>query len=115
MSNHLCLCFLSQIILYVSVSDDLVSLHSCTVSKDVPCQWDYSATGIKYEILAGPAFTLMFTLVAIPLGVLAGYRWVNRKVALSVAMVLWSVMTLLAGFTQEFWELLLTRVGLGIL
>ncbi len=36
--------------------------------------WDYIATGIQYEVLAGPAFTLIFTLSAIPLGVMAGYQ-----------------------------------------
>ena len=79
------------------------------------CQWDYTATGIEYEVLAGPAFTLIFTLAAIPLGILAGYRRVNRKIAIAVCLALWSTMTLLAGFTQTFWQLLLTRIGLGIL
>ena len=87
----------------------------CTASHWVQCQWDYMATGIQYEILAGPAFTLIFTIAAIPLGVLAGYRRVNRKIAIAVCLVLWSTMTLLAGFTLTFWQLLLTRVGLGIL
>lgn len=80
-----------------------------------PCVWDYTATGIEYEFLAGPAFTLVFTMAAIPLGVLAGHPVVNRKIGLSVCLVLWSTMTLLAGFTSAFWQLLLTRLGLGIL
>lgn len=77
--------------------------------------WDYSATGIEYQVLAGPAFMLFFTTVAIPLGILAGYPKVNRKVAIAVSLVLWSTMTLLAGFTKSFWQLLLTRIGLGVL
>lgn len=54
-------------------------------------------------------------MAAIPLGVLAGYSFVNRKVGLAVCLVLWSLMTLLAGFTSAFWQLLFTRLGLGIL
>lgn len=77
--------------------------------------WDYTATGIEYEFLAGPAFTLIFTLSAVPLGVLAGYPFVNRKMGLAVCLVLWSTMTLVAGFTSSFWHLLLTRLGLGVL
>ena len=84
-------------------------------SHGVQCRWDYTATGVKYEVLAGPAFTLFFTLVAIPLGVIAGYHWVNRKTAIAVCLLFVSVMTLLAGFTQAYWQLLLTRIGLGIL
>lgn len=90
-------------------------LPRCTFSHGVQCQWDYTATGINYEVLAGPAFTLVFTLVAIPLGILAGYKWMNRKVAISVFLVLWSLMTLLAAFTHTYWQLLLTRIGLGLL
>ena len=81
----------------------------------VECNWDYSATGIEYQVLAGPAFTLLFTLTAIPLGILAGYPWVNRKAAIAVCLVMWSLMTLLSSFTKTFWQLLLTRIGLGVL
>ena len=89
-------------------------LHfSCAAEE--PCVWDYTATGIEYELLAGPAFTLFFTMAAIPLGVLAGYSFVNRKIGLVVCLVLWSTMTLLSAFTVSFWQLLLTRLGLGIL
>lgn len=82
---------------------------------EAPCVWEYTATGIEYEFLAGPAFTLVFTLAGIPLGVLAGHPRVNRKIGLSVCLVLWSAMTLLAGLASAFWQLLLTRLGLGIL
>ena len=77
--------------------------------------WDFTATGIQYEVLAGPAFTLFFTLVAVPLGLLAGAPRVNRKLAIAICLVLWSAMTLAASFTSSFWQLLLTRIGLGIL
>lgn len=101
--------------MYVWSSAYDVSHCSCSESIDVPCVWDYSATGIEYEFLAGPAFTLVFTVAALPLGVLAGYPFINRKLGLAVCLILWSTMTLLAGFTSSFWQLLLTRLGLGIL
>lgn len=87
----------------------------CSASPEVPCVWDYSATGIEYEFLAGPAFILVFTMAAVPLGVLAGHPIANRKIGLAICLILWSTMTLLAGFTSAFWQLLLTRLGLGIL
>ena len=79
------------------------------------CMWDFSAIGIEYEVLAGPAFILIFTLAALPLGLLAGSPSVNRRVAIAVCLSLWSAMTLLSSFTHVYWQLLLTRVGLGIL
>lgn len=79
------------------------------------CIWDHTTTGIEYEVLAGPAFTLVFTLVALPLGMLAGLPRVNRKMAIAICLILWSSMTLLSSYTQAFWQLLLTRIGLGIL
>lgn len=77
--------------------------------------WDHAPIGIEYEVLAGPAFTLVFTMVALPLGVLAGFSKVNRKMAIAVSLILWSAMTLASSFTQSFWQLLLARIGLGIL
>lgn len=77
--------------------------------------WDYAATGIQYEVLVGPAFTLVFTLTALPLSLLAGWPRVNRKLAIAVCLVIWSAMTLASSFTLSFWQLLLTRIGLGIL
>lgn len=77
--------------------------------------WDYSATGIEYEVLAGPAFTIVFTSMALPLGLLAASPKVNRKVTIAVCLFLWSAMTLASSFTLAFWQLLLTRIGLAIL
>jgi MFS family permease len=79
------------------------------------CTWNHTATGIEYEVLAGPAFTLVFTLVALPLGMLASSTRVNRKLAIAVCVGLWSAMTLASSFSQTFWQLLLTRIGLGVL
>lgn len=77
--------------------------------------WDYTPIGIQYEALAGPAFTLVFTLVALPLGLLAASPKLNRRVAIAICLMLWSGMTLASSFTLSYWQLLLTRIGLGIL
>ena len=90
-----------------------ISSHRCLQEPD--CEWDYSATGLEYEVLAGPAFTLVFTLAGLPLGLLAGSPVVNRRVAIAVCLSLWSAMTLASSFTKEYWQLLLTRMGLGVL
>lgn len=58
---------------------------------------------------------LVFTLSAIPLGLLASYKSVNRHLVLTVAALLWSLTTLATSFSKVFWMLLLLRAGLGLL
>ena len=48
------------------------------------CSWSYSATGLEYQFLAGPAFTLIFTTCALPMGFIATFAFVPRKIVLSV-------------------------------
>ncbi len=70
---------------------------------------------MEYEVLAGPAFTLVFTVAALLLGLMAASPYVNRRLAITACLALWSFMTLMASFTNQYWQLLLTRIGLGIL
>ena len=93
----------------------LYIVWSCRCDADDVCEWTYLGVGLEYQILAGPAFTIIFTLCAIPLGFTAGLPRNNRKVVLSVSIVLWSLMTLLSSFTHNFGQLLATRIGLGLL
>ena len=65
--------------------------------------------------MAGPAFTLIFTTCALPMGFIATFPFIRRKIVLSILVILWSSMALAAGFTRTFWQLLLTRIGLGLL
>ena len=88
-------------------------VYRCLEHND--CLWSYSATGLEYQFLAGPAFTLIFTICALPMGFIATFPFVRRKIVLSIFVVLWSSMALAAGFTKAFWQLLLARIGLGIL
>ena len=76
------------------------------------CKWDYDGTGEQYQILAGPVFILVYTLSGIPLGFLSGVY--NRKNILAFCLILWSSMTLLTGFSTQYWHLVVTRFILGI-
>lgn len=35
------------------------------------CEWGYNGLGIDYQVLAGPAFMAVFTVVGVILGVIA--------------------------------------------
>lgn len=63
-------------------------------------------------ILGGIAFGFFYALMGIPIARLAE-RW-NRVRLIAAAVVAWSVMTALCGVVQNFWQLFLTRFGVGI-
>ncbi|KAL4218887.1 hypothetical protein ACF0H5_021475 [Mactra antiquata] len=75
------------------------------------CDWNYNGQGFEYEILAGPVFIVIFTFGGIFIG-FAADRY-NRKILLASCLIFWSVMTLLTGFVQNYWQLVLLRFGLG--
>ena len=87
----------------------------CRCNLTDKCEWAYTGSGIEYQVLAGPAFTVIFTLFAIPLGFTAGFWRVNRVFVLALGAVLWSLMTLLSSFVVDFGQFLATRIGLGLL
>ena len=63
-------------------------------------------------VLLGPAFTVIYVLAGLPLAYLADTR--SRSLVLLIGIAFWSVIVLLTGFVQQFWELLLLRIFLGI-
>ncbi|ODN02815.1 Protein spinster 1 [Orchesella cincta] len=76
------------------------------------CTWNYTGRGFDYQILAGPMFIGIYTFAAIPVGIAADTY--NRKVLLGISVAFWSVCTLLSGFVNSYWQLLVLRFGLGL-
>lgn len=76
------------------------------------CTWDYTGQGIEYQIVAGPVFILVYTFFGIFIGFAADLY--NRKVILGISLLTWSVMTLLTGFINSYWQLVVLRFGLGL-
>ncbi|MEO6050809.1 MAG: MFS transporter [Pyrinomonadaceae bacterium] len=62
--------------------------------------------------LLGTAFTLLYALVGVPLGVLADK--IGRKRILSAGVFVWSVLTVGSGLVQNFWQLFALRLGVGV-
>ncbi len=58
------------------------------------------------------AFIWIYAIVGVPLGLLAD-GW-SRKKVLAWGVLLWTSMTAMAGWTGNFWTLLLTRMGVGV-
>lgn len=59
----------------------------------------------------GTAFTLLYAFVGIPLGRLSDRA--SRKKILSIAVLVWSVLTSLSAFVRTYGQMFATRLGVG--
>ncbi len=62
--------------------------------------------------LGGPAFAIFYATLGIPIARLADL-WVRRSV-IAIGLALWSAMTAVSGLSQNFTQLALARIGVGI-
>ncbi|XP_046379348.2 MFS-type efflux pump MSMEG_3705-like [Haliotis rufescens] len=93
-----------------TTSGDCTSIHSQNGS--AVCKWDYNGQGYEYQLVAGPVFILIYTFMGIFIGFAADMY--NRKILLAICLIFWSVMTLLTGAINEYWQLVILRFGLGM-
>jgi predicted MFS family arabinose efflux permease len=73
---------------------------------------DMALSDAQLGLLTGFAFAIFYVSVGIPIA-----RWAdvgNRKNIVAGAVAIWSGMTALSGLTQNFYQLLLARIGVGI-
>lgn len=98
---------------YINACHYYASIYRCNINTD--CVWDYTATSVYYQVLAGPAFIVTFAVSSLFMGLLASTSSLKRTLVLSVCGLVWSILTGLSGFCNEYWQLLLTRIGLGLL
>ncbi|MCP4243387.1 MAG: MFS transporter [bacterium] len=75
-------------------------------------QADLGLSDTQLGLLLGPSFSVVHFLAVVPLAWLAD-RTVRRNV-IAVGLFAWSLMTMLAGVTQNFLQLFATRMGVGI-
>ncbi len=73
---------------------------------------DLSLSDSQLGFLTGLAFAIFFVGMGIPAGRLADR--VNRRNLIATAIAVWSLMTAACGFAQNFAQLALARVGVGI-
>jgi predicted MFS family arabinose efflux permease len=73
---------------------------------------DMALSDAQLGLLTGFAFAIFYVSVGIPIA-----RWAdsgNRKNIVAGAIAVWSGMTALSGLTQNFYQLLLARIGVGV-
>ncbi|MHA3792201.1 spinster family MFS transporter [Rhizorhabdus wittichii] len=78
----------------------------------VPIKADLSLSDAQLGLMGGLAFALFYTGLGIPIAMLADRR--DRSTIMTAALAIWSLMTALCGFAQNFWQLFAARLGVGI-
>jgi len=63
-------------------------------------------------LMGGLAFAAFYTTLGIPIARLADTR--NRRNIVAVCLIVWSGMTAVCGLAQNFWHLLLARIGVAV-
>ena len=77
-----------------------------------PIKDDLGLHDWQIGLLGGIAFALFYTTFGIPIARLADTH--NRRNIIAVCLAVWSAMTAVCGLAQNFWQLLLARVGVAV-
>lgn len=78
----------------------------------IPIKSDLALSDTQLGLMGGLAFSLFYTSFGIPVARLAD-RY-SRVSIISISLALWSLFTALCGLAQNFVQLLLARMGVGI-
>lgn len=77
-----------------------------------PIKADLQLTDGQFGSIAGIAFGLLYSVLAIPLALLADKT--QRSWVIGGSLVIWSAFTALCGMAQSFWNLFLSRLGVAV-
>jgi MFS family permease len=78
----------------------------------VPIKTELHLSDSQLGMMGGLAFALFYTLLGIPIARLADR--VSRTGIMTAALALWSLMTAVCGLAQNFTQIFLARVGVGV-
>ena len=97
----LCVC-----VVVASIDRQIINLLVDDIKRDL------LVSDTQISLLQGFALVLVYAAVAIPLGRVADTR--NRRVLMTVAIVVWSIAAFVCGLADTYRELFLARVFVGV-
>ncbi len=77
-----------------------------------PIQTELGVSDTVMGLLSGFTFAIFYTLAGIPIARISDRG--SRSGVIAVSLTLWSLMTAITGFAQNFWHLALARIGVGV-
>lgn len=78
----------------------------------VPIKSELALTDTQLSLMGGLAFALFYTFLGIPIAMLADRK--SRTWIMTIALAIWSAMTAASGLAQNFLQLFLARLGVGV-
>jgi MFS transporter, Spinster family, sphingosine-1-phosphate transporter len=79
-----------------------------------PIRRDLGLSDTQIGLMTGIAFAAFYTVLGLPIARYADRSATNRVGLISVALLIWSGMTAVSGLAQNFIQLLLARIGVGV-
>ena len=80
------------------------------LAKDISLEFNLSDT--DFGLISGFAFAVLYSVLGIPIARLADQG--NRRHIITAALATWSAMTVLCGMAQNYVQLFLARIGVGV-
>lgn len=77
-----------------------------------PIKQEFGVSDTQLGLLSGLSFALLYSMLGLPIA-----RWADRgdrTLLITVAISIWSAMTMLCAVAGSFWQLLLARIGVGV-
>ncbi len=77
-----------------------------------PIRRDLDLNDTQMSLLIGMAFAVFYTVLGVPIARLADRK--PRRTIIAIGLFFWSLMTAACGLAQNYWQLFLARVGVGV-
>lgn len=77
-----------------------------------PIKQAFQISDTQLGLLTGVMFAVFYATLGMPMAMWADRR--NRRNLIAFSITLWSAMTALCGAAQQFWHLLIARIGVGV-
>lgn len=108
LSLHLVLAVLLVVYIFNFLDRQIVNILA------EPIRRDLGLSDTQIGLMTGIAFAAFYTFLGIPIARYADRPSTNRVGLIAGALVIWSGMTALCGQAQNFVQLLLARIGVGV-
>ncbi|MBU6372583.1 MAG: MFS transporter [Alphaproteobacteria bacterium] len=79
-----------------------------------PIKQDLGLSDTQLGLLTGLAFAVVYTVLGIPIARYADRPTANRVTIIAIALSVWSAFTAVCGLAQNFLQLTLARIGVGV-
>ena len=79
-----------------------------------PIRMELGLSDTQIGLMTGLAFALFYTVLGLPIARFSDRSTTNRAWLIGGALAVWSTMTALCGLAQNFIQLLLARIGVGV-